>query len=130
MITGAIGFAALENVLFVWSAIENPTGQFAFLLTGNFRFMGATLVHIVSSAFVGGLIGLAFYGKAASKLFHLICGLLGAIILHATFNYFIISTEPTNIFRIFSVLWIAAILIILFFEKVKYTFATYPKRRS
>lgn len=122
MITGAIGFAAVENTLFVWNALTsaNPLVPGAdFLLTGNFRFLGATLLHIVTSAFLGGLLGLSFYRSRWSRRTYLVWGLVGAIVLHAVFNYFIISTDPRYIFRIFGVIWLGGILIILLFERIK-----------
>ncbi|MEA1929659.1 MAG: PrsW family glutamic-type intramembrane protease [Patescibacteria group bacterium] len=123
MITGAIGFAALENSLFIWSAMQDGAmGGMSFLLTGNFRFLGATLVHIVSSALVGGFIGLAFYGQAARKRLYLFWGLLTAVVLHAIFNYFIISSDTGQILSIFFILWLVAVLVILFFEKVKHIY--------
>ena len=119
MITAAIGFAALENTLFIWSAMQESSVGLAFLLTGNFRFLGATLVHIVSSAALGGMLGLAFYRNRANKLAYFIWGLILAIVLHAIFNYFIIISEAEHILRIFAVLWLAVVFIILFFERVK-----------
>lgn len=119
MITGAIGFAALENILFIWSSIQESNIGLALFLTGNFRFLGATLVHIVSSAALGGMLGLAFYRNKINKLAHLFWGLTLATVLHAIFNYFIILSEPQDILKIFVVLWLAVVLIILFFERVK-----------
>ena len=52
MITGALGFVALENALF----IVNPLSQgniVESIITGNLRFMGASLLHVVSSATIG-----------------------------------------------------------------------------
>ncbi|MEK7184948.1 MAG: PrsW family glutamic-type intramembrane protease, partial [Patescibacteria group bacterium] len=47
-ITVALGFAALENTLFILSPIQNGD-ILRGIITGNMRFIGATLVHIVSS---------------------------------------------------------------------------------
>lgn len=122
MITAALGFAALENSLFVWSAMQDSSAGLAFLLTGNFRFLGATLVHVVSSAALGGLIGIAFYGNRAKKFFDFCWGLILAVVLHAIFNYFIIMSDPRHILKIFAVLWLAVVVIILLFERVKRSF--------
>lgn len=120
MITGALGFAAIENTLFILSSLlnENSKGM-EYLLTGNFRFLGATLVHIVASALVGWSIGLAYNSPIWKKISYFFLGLIGAIILHALFNYFIIKSNGGQIFIIFGLLWIAGVVIIFLFEKVK-----------
>ncbi len=121
LITAALGFAAVENTLFILSALGQGGSELAYLLTGNFRFLGATLVHIVSSALVGGMLGISFYRSAAAKRVYLVGGLLAAILLHAVFNYFIIKSASDEIFKIFALLWAAGVVLILFFERVKKT---------
>ena len=52
MITAALGFSALENALFIFNLIDG--GNFIQgLMTGNSRFLGATLLHVASSAAIG-----------------------------------------------------------------------------
>ncbi len=119
MITGALGFAAAENFLFLLSTFLTGGQPLIFLLTGNLRFIGATVVHLVASSIVGGFVGLAFYSKRRSRVIHLLVGILGATVLHALFNYFIITTNSDNILKIFLLLWAAAIGIIFFFERIK-----------
>ena len=120
MITGALGFAAVENTLFILSNLltENTSG-IQYLLTGNFRFLGATLVHIVASALVGWAIGLTYNSPVRKKIGYFILGLTGAIVLHALFNYFIIESGSDQIFKIFGLLWLAGVVIIFLFERVK-----------
>ena len=48
----ALGFAALENTFFIMDPLLNGEVTKG-LLTGNMRFIGSTLVHIVSSASIG-----------------------------------------------------------------------------
>ena len=120
-ITTAIGFAAVENTLFLLSTILSGEDSIFFLLTGNLRFMGATVVHIVSSAIVGGMVGLAFCSPKITKTFAVVFGLFTATLLHALFNFLIITSSGEEMLRIFVALWIAAIFILYFFEKVKVT---------
>jgi len=47
MITVALGFAALENTLFLLTPIEHGF-IVQSILTGNLRFVGATLLHVVA----------------------------------------------------------------------------------
>jgi RsiW-degrading membrane proteinase PrsW (M82 family) len=122
MITGALGFAAVENTLFMVNTLnQEGAASLAFLLTGNFRFIGATVVHIVASAIVGCFVGLAFYGSRTQRLIATSVGLIIAVSLHALFNYTIISQGGDQIMTAFVILWLLAILIILLFEKVKKT---------
>jgi RsiW-degrading membrane proteinase PrsW (M82 family) len=118
-ITAAIGFAAVENTLFLLSSILSDGDSFYFLLTGNLRFMGATVVHIVSSAIVGGLIAMAFCSPKITKTLAAIIGLFTATILHALFNFLIITSSATEMIWIFVGLWLVAIFILYFFERVK-----------
>lgn len=119
IITAAIGFAAIENTLFLLNSIWlNQSGIF-FLLTGNLRFLGATVVHIVSSAIVGGLVAITFCSSIYKKILGLLFGLVIATILHAIFNFFIITSNGQDMFLIFLILWFSAIGVIYFFERVK-----------
>jgi RsiW-degrading membrane proteinase PrsW (M82 family) len=120
LITAALGFAALENSLYLLDSFYARGGlALDFLLLGNFRFIGATVVHIVTSALVGFFIASSFcYGKVAKRL-ALVVGLFTATLLHSVFNYFIITSNNGALFKIFLTLWFTAILIIFFFEQIK-----------
>ena len=117
--TAAIGFAAVENTLFLLSTILSGETSIFFLLTGNLRFLGATIVHIVSSGLVGGLVALAFCSPKITKTFAVVVGLFTATILHALFNLLIITSSGEEMLIIFVALWLIAIFILYFFERVK-----------
>ncbi len=122
MITGALGFAALENMLFMLGAINaDGSSSLSFLITGNFRFIGASVVHIVASGLVGGFVGLGFYKSPLARLVYFLLGLSTAVGLHALFNYTIIQSNGSGVLKIFALLWLTALLIILLFERVKAT---------
>ncbi len=117
-ITVALGFAALENALFILSPLS--TNEFAAsIVTGNLRFIGATLVHTVSSGSIGFMIGLAFYRGSISKFLYGSVGLILAIALHASFNLAIISGTATSPLKIFGWVWCAVVVLIILFEEVK-----------
>ncbi|OGI91229.1 hypothetical protein A3A09_00255 [Candidatus Nomurabacteria bacterium RIFCSPLOWO2_01_FULL_42_20] len=118
MITAALGFAAFENILFLIQPISLQETTVS-LLTGNLRFLGATLLHATSSAFVGVALGLAFFKKAAVKGLYLLGGLIFAIALHTAFNFYIIRDGGENFLRIFAFLWVVTIIIILILEKLR-----------
>lgn len=117
-ITVALGFAALENALFILSPLD--TGDITrSIVTGNMRFIGATLVHTVCSATVGFMIGLSFYKNAFLKTISLLFGVILAVALHASFNLSIINETVTNTLKVFGWVWLAVVILIILFEEVK-----------
>jgi len=117
LITAALGFAALENILFLLKVFDGH-GMLAGLITGNLRFLGATLLHVVSSAIVGASVAFSFFHK--EKLMrNVLGGLLFATILHTLFNFFIINSGDTNLFKILIPLWLAVVILFFIFEKIK-----------
>jgi RsiW-degrading membrane proteinase PrsW (M82 family) len=117
-ITVALGFAALENALFILSPLE--TGDITrSIVTGNMRFIGATLVHVVCSAVIGFMIGLSFYKNAFIKALSLIFGVILAVTLHAGFNLSIINETVTNTLKVFGWVWLGVVILIILFEEVK-----------
>ena len=117
-ISAALGFAALENTLFLIQPLSLGEGTVG-LLTGNLRFLGATLLHSVASAIVGVSMGLAFYSNWLNKKVALFVGIFSAIVLHSLFNFFIIKNESENFFSVFGFLWIVSIITMLLFEKLR-----------
>ncbi|MDD4989535.1 MAG: PrsW family glutamic-type intramembrane protease [Candidatus Pacebacteria bacterium] len=116
LMTAALGFSAIENTFFLLQPLASGS-IVETLLTGNLRFIGASLLHIVSSAMVGLFMALSFYRSEGVKKMYIIGGLFFAIVLHTLFNFFII--EGNNTFMVFAGVWIAAIVLMVFFEKVK-----------
>ncbi len=120
MIIIALGFAALENTLFLMHSIKSTGGNItqAFLV-GNMRFIGATLLHTVSSGVIGFFIALSFYKKKVLKKKYLLAGITLSVALHTFFNFFIIKTSGGKMFITFAMIWSVAILLIFLFEIVK-----------
>lgn len=117
-ITVALGFAAFESTLFILDPISKGA-LIQSIVSGNFRFMGAELIHVASSAFIGFAYGYTFYRGHLSKFFAVIIGLGFAIALHATFNLTIISVNPDQIIQTISWFWGAIVILIILFEEVK-----------
>ena len=118
MITAALGFAALENALFLVKPIS--VGATAVgLLTGHLRFLGSTLLHTVTSGIVGISLGLSVHQHGFKKGLHLILGILLAIALHTVFNFFIIKNDGSDFLKIFAFLWVVTIIVMLLFEKIR-----------
>lgn len=118
MITIALGFAALENALFIFNPLI--TGDYAGgALTGFFRFIGAMLLHVLASGTVGAFLALAFFKGTYQKLMFGTLGLFVAIVLHALFNFFIMDANGEGILGVFLFVWMGIIVLFLVFEKVK-----------
>jgi|SRR3989338_8948693 len=118
LITAALGFAALENALFLIKPLsmgENTVG----LLTGQLRFLGSTLLHAVSSGILGIAMGLSLYMEGFKKKWYHIVGLIFAIALHSAFNFFIIRNGGNDFLKVFGFLWVVTIIVMLLFEKIR-----------
>jgi RsiW-degrading membrane proteinase PrsW (M82 family) len=117
LIVAALGFAALENVLFIIAPLFAGDAVHVAAAT-NMRFIGATLLHVLASGIVGLGLGYAFYKSRISKVIVAILSLCGAILLHACFNLSIILYE-SHIFLSFAVLWMLVIGLIFAIERLK-----------
>ncbi len=118
MITVALGFAALENSLFLLGPLMNGEAIVSFL-TGNLRYIGATLLHVGASASIGIAMGLSFYKDKFIKTISIIIGVIVAIVLHTLFNFSIMNSNGENTFIVLFFLWLVIIVVIFFFEKVR-----------
>lgn len=118
LITGALGFAAMENVMF----LLNPGLQadISFIVeTGTLRFLGATILHSILAATLGIILGFVFYKTKRTRRMFLFIGLGIVTILHTIFNYFIIDYVHINGFLTLGALWALTLIIISLFERVR-----------
>ncbi len=118
MLTIALGFSAVENSLFLINPIMND-GIVNTVITGNFRFFGATLLHLLSSSIIGVSLALSFYKDYSTRVTYTIIGVILAIVLHAAFNLFILNSDGNGIIKIFALVWLGIVVLLLFFEKIK-----------
>lgn len=118
LITVALGFAALENTLFLVTPLAN--GQFEHgLITGNLRFLGATLIHVLSSAMIGAFLAFAYFKGNLQKLLYGAGGVILATLLHALFNFSIIKTGADWLLTVFVGVWVGIMFLLLMLEKIK-----------
>ncbi len=120
LITAALGFAALENTFFLSGAIK--TGGFMNGLDlGILRFVGASLLHVLTSGTLGFFLALSFYKRWIIKETDWIIGLVAAIALHSLFNFYILRGTGNGIYTlsVFAFVWLAIVLLLIGFEKVK-----------
>ncbi|MBP7021522.1 MAG: PrsW family intramembrane metalloprotease [Planctomycetes bacterium] len=81
MIASAMGFAALENVMYIVNSVV-PTW------TGILRSISATPAHVIFSGFMGIYLGRARFETSACKsVIRIVQGLLVATVLHGTYNF-------------------------------------------
>lgn len=117
MLTVALGFAALENTLFLLGPLASGD-TVASLLSGNVRFIGATLLHTLASATVGIALALSFYRSSSVRAKYLTGGLIVAVVLHTLFNFLLLEQGGAG-FSVFLFVWIGVVIVLLFFERLK-----------
>ena len=118
LITVALGFAALENTMFLIKPLSLNQATVS-LLTGELRFLGSTLLHAVSSGVIGIALGLSFYMRKIAQKIYLLGGIILAIALHSAFNFFIMDNSGNSFLRVLGFLWVVTIIIMLLFEKLR-----------
>ena len=117
LITVALGFAALENVLFLLNVLKE--GAIEGAITANLRFLGATLLHTVTAGVMGVSIALTFFHKE-HHIRNIWGGIILATVLHWAFNAVIInSANEARLFQTFFAVWAFVIVLIFSFEKIK-----------
>jgi len=118
MITAALGFVALENTLFLFGSLS---GQdiVGGLITGNLRFIGASLLHVVSSGIVGFSLAFSFYKSKKEHVLLTIAALTVAVTIHTGFNLAIVHWGDSGVMLAFGLVWIGVVLLLLAFEKGK-----------
>lgn len=118
MIAAGVGFAAIENILVLFQTI--PSGFSSAINVWVLRFVGATLLHAVSSALLGYFLALSwFYKKHSSKL--IVLGIIVATGFHFAFNIILLGYQGriegfyySTIFLIF-----AALVVSYIFKRLK-----------
>lgn len=118
LIVSALGFVTLENTLFLIDLVKNGD-LVGSIIHGNLRFIGASLLHTMSSGTIGICMALAFYKSKNKKRIYMLSGIAIAIVLHTMFNLFIIRQTEGNIFFVFGAVWLSIVVLLLLFEKVK-----------
>lgn len=118
LIVSALGFVTLENTLFMVDLVKDGD-IISTIIHGNLRFIGASLLHIMSSATIGIFMALSFYKSDIKREIYTLSGIIVAIVLHTAFNLFIIRESEGNIFFVFGAVWVSIVILLLLFEKIK-----------
>ena len=117
MIVAALGFASVENVASALKTVNN------FELV-TLRFVGATLLHSLSSGLVGYWWSLSIYHKR-HQVSDILVGLFYATIFHSVFNFLVIKWGPG--INVTLLLIFIAFFVLNDFEKLKSVTTPLPK---
>jgi RsiW-degrading membrane proteinase PrsW (M82 family) len=117
MVTAALGFAAMENTLFLFGSLQQ--GTLHGIISGDLRFIGATLLHTLSSATIGVSLAYAYFKSKGMRRMFATLGVILATALHTLFNFFILGQGGDATFGIFFCIWIGIIAILLAIESIK-----------
>lgn len=118
MITAALGFVALENALFIFGPLASDDITQS-VITGNMRFIGASLLHVVSSGIVGASLSFAFYRSRPKRTAAVTTGLVSAIVFHFLFNILILNFGSFGTTVAFVAVWVGVAGLLLAFERAK-----------
>lgn len=137
MIMIGVGFATFENVLYLYKTLVEVNGTAILplagtpagtelLRVGSMRFIGASLVHIVSSATIGVFMAFSFTASQRTRLFAGLLGLSTATLLHTLFNLTIMNGAQTasSLGTVFLGVWISVIVLLMLMERIKSLRAT------
>lgn len=117
MVAAALGFAAAENALFIFPLFDQSV-IFGLEVTTN-RFLGANLLHALSSAIVGFFLARAWFSP--HRHHYVAIGVIVASFLHATFNYLILVRDGASegTFYLFLLLVMMAVVVFIDFERLR-----------
>jgi len=123
MIVAALGFAAVENILYIIvpeKSILNQTMINKALLITVIRFISAVFLHTLCSAIVGYFLVVSFF-RAKKGRVYVILGILAATLLHGLYNFSIITLEDKDIKLLIPLLIILVSSFFVFsgFKKIK-----------
>ncbi|HVW71685.1 MAG TPA: PrsW family glutamic-type intramembrane protease [Candidatus Paceibacterota bacterium] len=118
MLTAALGFAALENALFLMAPFA--AGQYAQgFLTDDLRFVGSTLLHTIASSTIGFALAFSLRFELLLRTVIVGAGLILAVALHALFNFLIISQGGASALPAFFTVWTGIVVLFALFEVLK-----------
>jgi RsiW-degrading membrane proteinase PrsW (M82 family) len=116
LIVLALGFGLVENILAASQEIVEGGILLPVLQTMSLRFVGANLLHALSSGIIGFFWALSLSKKKKSYLYW---GLILGIVLHFFFNLVIIKFGGTAVFLISLGLFLVTIGLLWAFDLLK-----------
>ncbi len=118
LVTGALGFASLENLVAVFSFAVSKTNYLELLSLLGGRFLGANFLHALMAVIIGAAWGWGVKrGYSASQVTKLIfAGLSITTVIHTLFNYSLIVSQESLIIPLGGLLFMLAVLLLWFFQ--------------
>jgi hypothetical protein len=122
LIAAAIGFAAVENIIFLWRSAFTDGVITTFWLAA-IRLVLPT--HILASAILGLCIGFAFYQPKEKRRLFFAAGFLAASSLHGLHNYVLLVGMESYALALalfslmFFLFWLGIIAILRFMKKLR-----------
>lgn len=118
MMMAGLGFAAIENILYLFGAIHS--GLQTTLTIWALRSVGATLLHALSSGLLGYFLALSWFFRHHLKKLVFV-GLTISTLFHFAFNTFLASTDNQahGLAWATALLCVMAFLISILFDKIK-----------
>ena len=122
MVVAALGFAAVENILYLFA----PIGQMSFyqlvnraLLVDLIRFIGATFLHTLCSGIIGYSLAVSFCEVKTRKI-SIFAGIAMATVLHGLYDFFIIKLpDPIGFVMPVIIILTLAFLVFSGFKKLE-----------
>lgn len=118
MATTALGFSALENILYFVRYL-NDFPLDAAVLQGGQRILGATVLHMVTSTIVGIFISFVFFKSGIARLVAVLFGLILAIAVHVGFNHLVTHTNPDMVLVAFAGTWLLFMFVLIAIEALR-----------
>ena len=118
MISAALGFAAIENILITFQVI--PNGAATAITTLVLRFIGATLLHALASGILGYFLAVSWFFQHHLKKI-IVSGIGVATVLHFIFNIIIASADSQTGALLFTTLLLMclALFVSVLFDRLK-----------
>lgn len=95
MVVAALGFAALENILYLFSPVDYLSFEAIVsrtLLISFIRFIGATFLHTLCSAVIGYALAISCCDEK-NRSIEVIFGIAMATLLHGLYNFSIMTLD-------------------------------------
>lgn len=123
MVVAALGFAALENILYLFAPISQILSFNELvnrtMIVALIRFIGATFLHTLCSAIIGYALAISFC-EVKRKYLSVASGMFMAVLLHGLYDFSIMTLEGFMRFAIPVIIIITlAFLVFSGFERLK-----------
>lgn len=115
MIIGALGFTTIENFYYILNFLQNSE-LLSSLIESSYRFLGASLLHVITSATVGLFISFAFFKRKQIRILMAILGLVLATAIHTLFNFLALSGSETYEKIALYGSWFLIVLLLVIFQ--------------